>query len=68
MIIVFAAFIPSNVVLIKTLALGLTVAVFLDATLIRSALVPACNDAGRTLELVVTRTLCEVGKAGQFES
>ena len=41
MIIVFAAFIPSNVVLIKTLALGLTVAVFLDATLIRSALVPA---------------------------
>ena len=41
MIIVFAAFIPSNVVLIKTLALGLTVAVFLDATLVRSALVPA---------------------------
>jgi RND superfamily putative drug exporter len=41
MIIVFFAFIFSRVVLIKTLSLGLTVAIVLDATLVRSALVPA---------------------------
>ena len=41
MVIVFAAFIPSNVVLIKTLSLGLTIAIALDATLVRAALVPA---------------------------
>jgi RND superfamily putative drug exporter len=41
MIIVFSVFLLSNVVLIKTLSLGLTVAVLLDATLVRLALVPA---------------------------
>ena len=41
MIIVFFAFIFSRVVLIKTLSLGLTVAIILDATLVRSTLVPA---------------------------
>ena len=41
MIIVFTAFIFSSIVLVKTLALGLAVAVLLDATLVRSALVPA---------------------------
>ena len=41
MIVVFSSFIFSEVVLIKTLGLGLTVAVLLDATLVRLALVPA---------------------------
>jgi RND superfamily putative drug exporter len=39
--VVFAAFLFSNVVLIKTLSLGLTVAVLLDATLVRLVLVPS---------------------------
>ena len=41
MIVVFSSFIFSNVVLIKTLGLGLALAVLLDATLVRLALVPA---------------------------
>lgn len=41
MIVVFSAFIFSQVVLVKTLALGLTVAIFLDITLVRLVLVPA---------------------------
>lgn len=41
MVIVFSIFIFSHIVLIKTLSLGLTVAILLDATLVRSALVPA---------------------------
>ncbi len=41
MVIVFSIFIFSHIVLIKTLSLGLSVAVLLDATLVRSALVPA---------------------------
>ncbi len=41
MVIVFSAFILSHIVLIKTLSLGLSVAVLLDATLVRLALVPA---------------------------
>lgn len=41
MLVVFVVFIFSDLVLIKTLALGLSVAVFLDATLVRLALVPA---------------------------
>ncbi len=41
MIVVFSVFISSQIVLIKTLALGLTVAIFLDITLVRLALVPA---------------------------
>ena len=41
MIVVFSVFLFSSVVLIKTLALGLTVAVLLDATLVRSVLVPS---------------------------
>ena len=41
MVVVFAAFIFSHIVLIKTLSLGLSVAVLLDATLVRLALVPA---------------------------
>ena len=39
--VVFAVFLFSHVVLIKTLALGLTLAVLLDATLVRLVLVPA---------------------------
>ncbi len=41
MLLVFTMFVFSRLVLIKTLALGLTIAVFLDATLVRLALVPA---------------------------
>lgn len=41
MIIVFSVFIFSEVVLIKTLGIGLAVAIFVDATLVRVALVPA---------------------------
>ncbi len=41
MVIVFSIFIFSHIVLIKTLSLGLSVAIILDATLVRSALVPA---------------------------
>ena len=41
MITVFALFLFSHVVLVRTLGLGLTVAVLLDATLVRMALVPA---------------------------
>jgi RND superfamily putative drug exporter len=41
MIVVFSSFIFSEVVLIKTLGLGLALAVLLDATLVRLALVPA---------------------------
>ena len=41
MIVVFSLFIFSEVALIKALGLGLTVAVLLDATLVRVALVPA---------------------------
>ncbi|MDZ7707554.1 MAG: MMPL family transporter [Trueperaceae bacterium] len=41
MVVVFSVFLFSSVVLIKTLALGLTVAVLLDATLVRSVLVPS---------------------------
>ncbi len=41
MIVVFSVFISSQIVLIKTLALGLTLAIFLDITLVRLALVPA---------------------------
>ena len=48
MVVVFVSFIFSQVVLIKTLSLGLTVAIILDATLIRSVLVPAVMSlAGR---------------------
>lgn len=39
--VVFAVFLFSHVVLIKTLSLGLTVAVLLDATLVRLVLVPS---------------------------
>jgi RND superfamily putative drug exporter len=41
MLVVFSSFIFSEVVLIKTLGLGLSLAVLLDATLVRLALVPA---------------------------
>lgn len=41
MVVVFACFLFSEVVVIKTLGLGLSVAIFLDATLVRLALVPA---------------------------
>jgi RND superfamily putative drug exporter len=41
MLVVFSSFIFSEVVLIKTLGLGLALAVLLDATLVRLALVPA---------------------------
>lgn len=41
MIVVFASFVFSEVVLIKTLGLGLAVAVLLDATVVRLMLVPA---------------------------
>lgn len=41
MVVVFSVFIFSEVVLIKTLGVGLTVAVILDATLVRLVLVPA---------------------------
>ncbi len=41
MLLVFIMFIFSHLVIIKTLALGLSVAIFLDATLVRLALVPA---------------------------
>ena len=41
MVVVFSVFLFSDVVLVKTLALGLTVAVVLDATIVRSVLVPA---------------------------
>lgn len=48
MIVVFMVFIASRVVLIKTLSLGLSVAILLDATLVRSTLVPAIMSlAGR---------------------
>ncbi len=48
MITVFALFLFSHVVLIRTLGLGLSVAVLLDATLVRMALVPAVMSlAGR---------------------
>ncbi len=41
MIVVFSTFAFSEVALIKTLGIGLTVAIFLDATLVRMVLVPA---------------------------
>lgn len=41
MLVVFSVFFFSDVVLIKTLGVGLAVAIFLDATLVRLALVPA---------------------------
>jgi RND superfamily putative drug exporter len=41
MIVVFSVFMFSSVVFIKTLSLGLTVAILLDATVVRLALVPA---------------------------
>ncbi len=41
MLIVFAAFVQGDVVANKTIGLGLAVAVFLDATLVRLVLVPA---------------------------
>jgi RND superfamily putative drug exporter len=41
MITVFALFLFSHVVLVRTLGLGLSVAVLLDSTLVRLALVPA---------------------------
>lgn len=48
MIVVFSAFIASQIVLIKTLALGLAIAIFLDITLVRLVLVPAVMSlAGR---------------------
>jgi RND superfamily putative drug exporter len=41
MVIVFAGFIPGSVVVNKTIGLGLSVAVALDATVVRLILVPA---------------------------
>lgn len=41
MVIVFIIFLFSHIVLIKTLSLGLSIAVLLDATLVRLAIVPA---------------------------
>jgi RND superfamily putative drug exporter len=41
MVVVFSMFVFSNVVFIKTLSLGLTVAILLDATVVRLAVVPA---------------------------
>lgn len=41
MVIVFVIFLFSHIVIIKTLSLGLSVAVLLDATLVRLAIVPA---------------------------
>jgi len=41
MVVVFSSFIFSGVMVIKTLGVGLTVAIILDATLVRLALVPA---------------------------
>ncbi len=41
MVIVFAAFIPGVVIANKTIGLGLVIAVFLDATVVRLILVPA---------------------------
>jgi RND superfamily putative drug exporter len=40
MVIVFAAFIPGSVVVNKMIGLGLSVAVALDATIVRLVLVP----------------------------
>jgi len=41
MVTVFALLLPSHVELIRTLGLGLTVAIVLDATLVRLTLVPS---------------------------
>ncbi len=57
MIVVFAVFISSQIVLIKTLALGLTIAIFLDITLVRLALVPAVMSLAGTWNWWLPRPL-----------
>lgn len=60
--VVFAAFLSSQVVLIKTLALGLTVAVLLDATLVRLVLVPAVMMLAGRLNWWLPRPIAALSK------
>jgi RND superfamily putative drug exporter len=41
MITVFLAFVPSDIVLLKMMGIGLATAIFVDATIVRMVLVPA---------------------------
>ncbi len=66
MIIVFSMFIFSHVVLIKTLSLGLTIAVFLDATLVRSVLVPAVMDLAGRWNWWLPRPVARIAKRINF--
>ena len=52
MVVVFAVFVTLKFVFIQQLGLGLAVAVFIDATIIRSVLLPASMTPARRLELV----------------
>ena len=52
MVAVFAGFASGNLVMFQQMGFGLAVAVLLDATLIRTLLVPAAMTAARPLELV----------------
>ena len=62
MLTVFSVFIFSEVVLIKTLGIGLWVAIFLDATLVRVALVPAVMTLAGRWNWWLPRPLAQVAK------
>ena len=57
MVVVFAAFVTLRLVFIQQLGLGLAVAVLIDATIVRSVLLPATMTAARRLELVAAAFL-----------
>ncbi len=59
MVVVFAAFVTLKFVFIQQLGLGLAVAVFIDATIVRCVLLPASMTAPRRLELVAATASCD---------
>ena len=66
MVVVFAIFATLRLVIIRELGLGLAVAVLVDATVIRSILLPADDAPARRVELVPAAVprLAAAGDAG----
>ena len=52
MVAVFAGFAAGQLVMFQQMGFGLGVAMLLDATIVRTILMPACDGAARPLELV----------------
>jgi RND superfamily putative drug exporter len=65
MIIVFSCFAAARIGNVEQIGLGLTVAVLIDATVVRCLLVPADDDAARPMELVGATVACQLASSGR---